>query len=269
VRRTFSLVKGWIVATGVALVVASSASAGFTPAWSYVPATLRSQLARQQGGTLYLPARTPLFYRYRAGAKVVNGTLTVPFTNRVRIRAGVWKWTNQTFIWRVARYTKACTAYASVAKTLQVDGNKVYSDGSGTTWRCVPGHVLVAAEGGALPDVGLATVVASGLDVSKRSSAFTVSLAVTPTTVRRGHTVLVHGVAGDCTAGDAVTVISHAFSATRSFAGVPAVSAQVGSAGRFSTTARIPATRAPGTYVLTARCGGGNLGVSARLKVTR
>src|SRR4029077_5402340 len=125
------------------------------------------------GGTLYLPARTPLFYRYRAGAQVVNGTLTVPFTNRVRIRQGLWQWTKQTFTWQVVPYGrgKDCTAYASVAKTLQVDGNKVDSDGNGTTWRCVVdamggGHVLVATQGGALPDVGLATVVASGLDVS-------------------------------------------------------------------------------------------------------
>ena len=75
-------------------------------------------------------------------------------------------------------------------------------------------------------------------------------------------------VAGGCTAGDRVTIISRAFAAAHSFAGVPAVFAQVGSAGRFSTTTRIPATRSPGTYLLTARCGGGNLGVSARLAVT-
>ena len=82
-------------------------------------------------------------------------------------------------------------------------------------------------------------------------------------------TVLVRGVAGGCTSGDTVTVISRAFAATHSFAGVPAVFAQVGSAGRFSAVTRIPATRAPGSYVVTARCGGGNLGVSAHLTVTR
>ena len=258
-----------------AATVVGVAHAGFTPAWSYLPAALRSQLASEQGGTLYLPARTPSFYRYRSGAKVAGGTLTVPFTNRVRIRAGVWQWTKQTFTWRVVPFAKDkdCTTYASAAKTLQVDGNKVYSDGNGTTWRCVVdakgrSHVLAATQGGALPDVGLATVVASGLDVSKRASAFTVSLALTPTTVRRGQTVLVHGVAGDCTAGDAVTIISHAFPAAHSFAGVPALYAQVGSAGRFSTRTRIPGSRAPATYIVTARCGGGNLGVSAHLKVT-
>jgi hypothetical protein len=77
----------------------------------------------------------------------------------------------------------------------------------------------------------------------------------------------VSGVAGGCTPGDRVTILSRAFAATYRFAGVPALFAQVGSAGRFSAKTRIPATRRPGTYVLTARCGGGNLGVSARLTV--
>ena len=76
------------------------------------------------------------------------------------------------------------------------------------------------------------------------------------------------GVAGGCTAGDRVTVSSRAFAAAHTFAGVPAVFAQVGSAGRFSAMTRIPKPRRPGIYILTARCGGGNLGVSARLTVT-
>jgi hypothetical protein len=256
----------------------ATAAAGSTPAWSYVPAPVRAQLAAREGGSLYLPARTPLFYRYRSGAAVESGVLVVPFTNRVRVRAGVWRWTKQTFLWQVRRLAVGddCTAWATPERTLQVDGNKVYwasaLDG-GTAWRCVTDSrgrtfVLTASEGGKLPDVALAIVVASGLDVSRRTWP-TVSLGVTPTHVRRGHTVLVHGVAGDCTAGDAVTIISHAFAATHTFAGVPAVFAQVGSAGRFSTRATIPAGRSAGTYVVTARCGGGNLGVSAHLIVTR
>lgn len=258
-------------------VTAGAAHAGFTPAWSYLPAPLRARLDAQQGGTLFLPARTPLFYRYRSGAAVVNGTLSVPFTNRVRIRQGAWRWTKQSFAWKVLPYTagRDCTSWATVTKTYQVDGNKVYwAGGSGTAWRCVvdargKAHVLAATAGGKLSGVGLAIVVAGGLDVSARATAVNVSLAVTPSMVRRGRTVLVHGVAGDCPAGDAVTILSHAFSPARSFAGVPAVYAKVGSAGRFSTTTRIPLTRRPGTYVITARCGGGNLGVSAHLTVTR
>ncbi|MGZ4335260.1 MAG: hypothetical protein ACXVRJ_13455, partial [Gaiellaceae bacterium] len=113
-----------------------------------------------------------------------------------------------------------------------------------------------------------ATAVASGLDVSTRTSVATVALTVKPSKVRHGATVLVQGVAGGCTAGDTVTVISHAFSARHSFAGVPAVFAQVGSAGRFSATTRIPLARQPGTYTVTARCGGGNLGIVAHLTVT-
>jgi hypothetical protein len=147
-----------------------------------------------------------------------------------------------------------------------------WSAASGVAWRCVKdargrAYVLFASSTTALGQGGLASVVASGLDVSKRRSAVTVVLTVKPGTVRRGATVVVSGVAGGCTAGDRVTISSRAFAATHSFAGLPALYAQVGSAGRFSVTTRIPATRQPGTYVLTARCGGGNLGVSARLAV--
>jgi hypothetical protein len=207
----------------------------------------------------------------------VAGTLTVPFTNRVRVRQGVWRWTNQTFTWQVRRLPAnvGCASWKPVDKTLQLSGNKVYwSAADGTAWRCATDRagrsfVISASAAGAAPgDVGLGTTVASGLDVSGRTSATTVALSVRPTSVRRGGTVLVSGVAGDCTAGDTVTIISRAFPATHSFAGVPAVLAKVGSAGRFSATTRIPLSRKPGSYVLTARCGGGNLGVSPHLRVT-
>lgn len=264
-----------LVAVVVLLAVAGgTARAGFTPAWSYVPASVRAHLAAESGGVLFLPARTPDFYRYRSGATVVNGKLTATFTNRVRIRAGVWQWTKKTFVWNARRYSGDCTAFAAPDKTLQLSGNKVYwSAGAGVAWRCAADargrtYVLSAMSSTGLGEGGLASAVASGLDVSRRTSAVTVALTVRPGTVRRGGIVLVSGVAGGCTAGDQVTVISHAFGATHSFAGVPAVYAQVGSAGRFSAKTRIPATRAPGTYLLTARCGGGNLGVSARLAIT-
>jgi hypothetical protein len=255
-------------------VAAGTASAGFTPAWSYVPSSLRAHLAAEGGGVLFLPARTPDFYRYRSGATVTNGKLTVTFTNRVRIRAGVWHWTKKTLVWTARRYAGDCAAYATPDMTLQLSGNKVYwSAGTGVAWRCVTdsrgrSYVLSATSSTGLGDGGLASVVASGLDVSRKTSAVTVALAVKPGTVKRGGTVIVSGVAGGCTAGDQVTIISRAFAPTHSFAGVPAVLAQVGSAGRFSAETRIPAARRAGTYLLTARCGGGNLGVSARLAVT-
>jgi hypothetical protein len=147
----------------------------FTPAWSYVPHPLRAQLAARQGGTLYLPARTPHFYRYRAGAAVRSGILRVTFTNRVRVRQGVWRWTNATFVWQVRPLAAAadCRNWGNAQKTLQMSGNKVYS-APNVAWRCITDrhgkrHVLAAIDdAGRLPDVALGFVVASGLDVARR-----------------------------------------------------------------------------------------------------
>ena len=261
-----------VVVVVLSLAVAGgTARAGFTPAWSYLPASLRAHLAAESGGVLFLPARTPDFYRYRSGATVTNGKLSVTFTNRVRIREGVWQWTKKTFVWNVQRYTGDCTAFATPDKILQLSGNKVYwSAATGIAWRCVKdvrGRTYVLSASSGVGDADFASAVASGLDVSQRTSAVTVALTVKPGVVRRGGTVVVSGVAGGCTAGDQVTISSRAFAPTQSFAGIPAVFAKVGSAGRFSAKTRIPATRRPGMYVLTARCGGGNLGISARLAV--
>jgi hypothetical protein len=93
------------------------------------------------------------------------------------------------------------------------------------------------------------------------------SLTVVPPTVRRGHTVVVKGSADGCAVGNAVTLISRAFVHTHDFAGLPAVFAKVRSGGLFKATTRIPATKKPRRYVITARCGGGNLGVTAHLRV--
>jgi hypothetical protein len=171
------------VATAAVCVVAAAlagsvARAGFIPAWSYVPAPLRAQLAAKSGGSLFLPARTPLFYRYRSGATVTNGKLSVTFTNRVRVRQGLWRWTKQTFRWQALPLAARadCAARSTRDTTLQVDGNKVYWSASkdlGTAWRCVTDtrgrrFVLAADGGGRLGDVALARVVASGLDVAAR-----------------------------------------------------------------------------------------------------
>lgn len=96
-----------------------------------------------------------------------------------------------------------------------------------------------------------------------------VSLVVTPATVHPGAVVRVHGNAGDCPAGDRVTIISRAFAHTHDFAGVPAVFARVGAGGAFSVRTRIPRTRAKGRYVVTGRCGGGTFGIAAHLTVLR
>jgi hypothetical protein len=94
-----------------------------------------------------------------------------------------------------------------------------------------------------------------------------VYLTVTPSAVHRGHGVLIRGSAGSCPVGDRVTIISRAFPHTHDFAGVPAVFAKVVAGGRFRATTIIPRRRRTGRYGVTARCGGGNLGVLAHLRV--
>jgi hypothetical protein len=62
-------------------------------------------------------------------------------------------------------------------------------------------------------------------------------------------------------------LLSKAFVHTYDFAEVPAVGAAVNPDGTFTTTTTIPRSKAAGTYAITGRCGGGNLGVSATLVV--
>lgn len=169
-----------VVALGCAVAAASfaaTARAVITPAWSYVPPALRARLAQQLGGSVFLPARTPLFYRYRSGAHVSNGVLNVTFTNRVRIHKGLWRWTKQTLLWQTRKLTAgmACEEWANREQTFQVSGNKVFggTDDSGApvSWRCVTnthGTYVLSAKGNRFETLGLAFVVASGLDVSRR-----------------------------------------------------------------------------------------------------
>jgi hypothetical protein len=90
---------------------------------------------------------------------------------------------------------------------------------------------------------------------------------VAPSSVPPGGTVTLSGSVGNgCTHGDQVTLISGAFGNAHEFAGVPAVFATSDSAGNFSVGAPIPADRNPGTYSVSARCGGGRFG-DARVNV--
>jgi hypothetical protein len=106
---------------------------------------------------------------------------------------------------------------------------------------------------------------ASGTSSATPEGAF---LTLEPSSVRHGDSIVISGVSGDCPAGDAVTVISKAFPLTQEFAGVPAVTAIVQSDGSFGTDVAIPSTTQPGDYDVTARCGGGNLGLLLHLTVT-
>ena len=112
-------------------------------------------------------------------------------------------------------------------------------------------------------------VVVAALALSSAALAARPSLTVAPPSVVRGHVVILSGSAPGCPVGDAVKLLSRAFVRTHTFAGVPTVFARVGRGGAFAARTRIPATRAPGRYAVTARCGGGNLGVLRHLAVRR
>ncbi len=105
----------------------------------------------------------------------------------------------------------------------------------------------------------------SAVIVVSTAAASGASIHVSPSNVHRGHTVRVYGSAPGCSGP--VTLLSQAFVHTHEFAGVPAVYANVGQGGAYSVNTKIPAGRAPAHYVITGRCGGGNLGVSAALHV--
>ena len=93
------------------------------------------------------------------------------------------------------------------------------------------------------------------------------TINATPASVRAGQRVRISGLAGGCTKGNRVTLLSRAFPHTHEFAGVPAVFATVRAGDRYSTRVRIPAKRKAGRYAITARCGGGNFGITAHVRV--
>jgi hypothetical protein len=94
-------------------------------------------------------------------------------------------------------------------------------------------------------------------------AAATPRLAVHPTSIARGGTVTVSG--RGCRAGDVVYLISPPFVGSAFVAHSVATRARAN--GTFSRTVRIRTSIRAGRYVITARCGGGNLGVSAHLRV--
>ena len=93
------------------------------------------------------------------------------------------------------------------------------------------------------------------------------TIRATPPSVFAGQTVRVGGLAGGCRTGNRVTLLSRAFPHTNDFAGVPAVFATVRPDDTYATFVTIPANRQPKRYAITARCGGGNFGVTAHLRV--
>jgi hypothetical protein len=94
-----------------------------------------------------------------------------------------------------------------------------------------------------------------------------IRLAVVPSTVAPGGAIRVLGNAGDCPRGDTVIAISRAFPG-RQFGAAGALTGRVGRGGAFSIRGRVRSRVARGRYVVTARCGGGNLGVAAYVRIS-
>jgi hypothetical protein len=97
------------------------------------------------------------------------------------------------------------------------------------------------------------------------------TLQVSPRSVTAGDIVTVSGslvlAPADSACATSVLLLSDAFVHTDDFAGVPAITTDVKPGGAFTVTTRIPSSKAAGTYIITGRCGGGNIGVSATLVV--
>ena len=99
----------------------------------------------------------------------------------------------------------------------------------------------------ALVSVVLTPFVVAGTGTAGTMASATAkpSIHFTPNPVHAGAVVRVHGSAGSCTVGDAVTVLSRAFPHTHTFAGVPAVIATVRPNGNYAKRVRIPLQRRP------------------------
>jgi hypothetical protein len=108
----------------------------------------------------------------------------------------------------------------------------------------------------------LAVLVLSG---AAAAPAGRVHLVVQPATVAPGGIVTVSARSSPCLGRDQVTLISAAFPGHAY--GEGAIRGSIGRQGSFVVRTRIRANLQPGRYVVTARCGGGNLGVSALIVV--
>lgn len=113
----------------------------------------------------------------------------------------------------------------------------------------------------------LAAVLLAGalLPTALASGTF---LRVRPAAAGRGSAVVFTGSVGTgCARGGVVTLISRLFPG-HAFGGEGAISTQVGALGAFTRRFVVGLGTARRTFVVSARCGGGNLGVAATLRVS-
>lgn len=93
------------------------------------------------------------------------------------------------------------------------------------------------------------------------------ALTVSPGSVSRGSTVTFTG-AGCLHGGrNIVTLISKLFPG-RAFGGAGAITTSADAHGHFTRKFATSMSTAPGRYTVTARCGGGNLGIAVHVRVS-
>ena len=140
-----------------ALLVAAASAGGATQ--PLVPPFIQGLVRAKAGSLAYVPTRAPIGYRYAAYRwDPAARALTIRLAHRREPRRTI------SFTARRSAVPLARCGDGRV-KTLQLDGNKVYWDGT-TAWRCVRGRdgrpVRLSATGVGLTDVPLGIVVASG-----------------------------------------------------------------------------------------------------------
>jgi len=128
-----------------------------------VPPAIQHVIEHKAGPLAYVPTRSPFGYRYLSYSWSNGGKqLTVRLHNRHYATSN----TNRTVV-VTARYADGSLAACGSGneKSYQVDGNKVWSAGGDTAWRCVRGAqgrvVKIVATGKNLPASTLAIVASS------------------------------------------------------------------------------------------------------------
>jgi hypothetical protein len=108
------------------------------------------------------------------------------------------------------------------------------------------------------------------IDVDAQQPAAAASISVAPSTVASGGTVVISGVvptSGEpsCPSSDAVIITSHAALFPPDGFGPRTFRSATGG---FQISYTVPTSTPPATYTIGLRCGGGNVGVGASLRVT-
>lgn len=135
----------------IVLVAVLAAPASVAATQPLMPTFVQQLVKRKTGPLAYAPTRAPFRYRYESFTWE-STVLTIRLLDRRYENASRHRVT-----FTARRFSGDCAA--GKLKTFQLDGNRVYWDGT-VAWRCVRG-VKLSASGPNLPGVALGQVVAS------------------------------------------------------------------------------------------------------------